>query len=139
MAGGTAESARLATRYSFFELENSPVGAFLMVGLVKGCQQFRRNEPGLASVLLVPRMNGVPGTTGFGHAFAVVAAVMGVATSLSLNVMQFNGGLNFLFGVPWNTLWQAMILAAMFTASTAAGLDRGINPWPKPTSARRWR
>ncbi len=77
-------------------------------------------------------MKGVRGATSFGHAFdvfAVVATVMGVATSLGLGILQLNGGLNFLYGVLENTLWQAMILAAMFAAYmafTAAGLDRGI-------------
>lgn len=132
MAGGTPEAARLAIQYSFFNWGIHQWAAFSVVGLVIGYHQFRRNEPGLVSAVLMPRMKGVPGATGFGHAFdvlAVVATVMGVATSLGLGVLQLNGGLNFLFGVPEDTLWQAMILAAMFAAymaSTAAGLDRGI-------------
>lgn len=61
--------------------------------------------------------------------FAVVATVMGVATSLGLGVLQMNGGLNAVFGLPENALWQFIILFVMFLAymaSTWSGLDKGI-------------
>lgn len=60
---------------------------------------------------------------------AVIATVMGVATSLGLGVLQMNGGLHSVFGWPENFWTKAGILGAMFlvyTASSYSGLDRGI-------------
>ncbi|MDG4869838.1 BCCT family transporter, partial [Guyparkeria sp. 1SP6A2] len=54
---------------------------------------------------------------------------MGVATSLGLGVLQMNGGLNAVFGLPENGWWQFVILLVMFCAymaSTWSGLDKGI-------------
>lgn len=132
MIGGTKESARLAIQYTFFNWGVSQWAAFSIVGLIIGFYQFRRQEPGLVSTVLEPVTRRLSNSRMVGGAldvFAVVATVMGVATSLGLGVLQINGGLNHLAGLPENLLWQAIILGLLFAAfmtSAASGLDRGI-------------
>jgi glycine betaine transporter len=130
--GETEASARLAIQYSFFNWGVHQWSAFAVVGLIIAFYQFRRGKPGLVSTVLQPVTRRLPGSRWLGSAvdvFAVVATVMGVATSLGLGVLQINGGLHFLAGIPEGVLWQAIILAAMaaaFIASSASGLERGI-------------
>lgn len=52
-----------------------------------------------------------------------------MATSLGLGVLQINSGLNYLFGVPINTLVHIVIIVTvtiMFMASAISGVDKGI-------------
>ncbi len=130
--GETAAAARQAVQYSFFNWGVHQWAAFAIVGLIIGFFQFRRQEPGLVSTVLSP-LTGT-GATGrkLGGAFdvfAVVATVMGIATSLGLGVLQINGGLSYQFGFAEGIKWQAIILSGMFVAymiSAVTGLDKGI-------------
>jgi glycine betaine transporter len=130
--GGTEASARLAMQYSFFNWGVHQWAAFSIVGLIIAYYQFRKHEPGLVSTVLRPVTDRTRYSSQLGAAFdifAVVATVMGVATSLGLGVLQINGGLNFLFGLPEGFLWQAIVLGVMFSIymiSAASGLERGI-------------
>ena len=130
--GGTTEAARLSIQYSFFNWGVSQWAAFSIVGLIIGFYQFRKQRPGLVSVVLEPMTRGRAGGAHLGGAldvFAVVATVVGVATSLGLGVLQINGGLNAVFGFPEGFTWQVIILGVMFAAymiSAATGLNRGI-------------
>ncbi|MDX6749853.1 BCCT family transporter [Geminicoccaceae bacterium 1502E] len=130
--GGTRDAARLAIQYSFFHWGVQQWAGFAIVGLIIGYYQFRKNEPGLVSTVLKPVTDRLPASGKLGSAldvFAVVATVMGVATSLGLGVLQINGGLAFLLGIPESIGWQAVILGVMFLAymsSAATGLDKGI-------------
>lgn len=130
--GGADEAARLAIQYSFFNWGVSQWAAFSIVGLIIDFYQFRKNKPGLVSTVLEPVTRKMPGSAKLGSlfdVFAVVATVMGVATSLGLGVLQINSGLKFLFGIPEGVVWQAVILGAMVAAymmSAASGLDKGI-------------
>lgn len=132
MPGGTEAAARLAVQYSFFNWGVHQWAAFSIVGLIIGFYQFRRGKPGLVSTVLEPVTRRLPASAQVGGAldvFAVVATVMGVATSLGLGVLQINGGLHYLFGLPEGVAWQAAILAVMagaYIVSTTTGLDRGI-------------
>ncbi|GAB3670882.1 BCCT family transporter [Salinisphaera aquimarina] len=134
LQGSTAESARYAIQYSFFHWGVSQWAGFSIVGLIIAYFQFRKKESGLVSTVLAPMTDKLPKsarqpTSDALNIFAVVATVMGVATSLGLGVLQINGGLNQLFGVPDSTLWKFIILAIMcvcYTASSYSGLDKGI-------------
>src|SRR5690606_668526 len=60
---------------------------------------------------------------------AVVATVVGVATTLGFGATQINGGLSFLFGIPSNFTIQLIIVAivtVLFIISAASGLGKGI-------------
>lgn len=129
----TAEAARRAIQYSFFNWGLSQWAAFSIVGLIIGFYQFRRGQPGLVSVVMRPltgETDAKPGKIGGAlDVFATVATVMGVATSLGLGVLQINGGMAFLFGLPEGFTWQAIILvfvAVAYMISASTGLDKGI-------------
>ncbi|SDL36691.1 choline/carnitine/betaine transport [Modicisalibacter muralis] len=128
----TNASARLAIQYSFFNWGIHQWAAFSVVGLIIAYFQFRKGQPGLVSTVMQPVIAKRPKLRSFAPAldvFAVVATVMGVATSIGLAVLQINGGLKAVFGVEESMLWQFIIMGAMFVcymASAWGGLDKGI-------------
>ncbi|MDW7745438.1 BCCT family transporter [Halomonas sp.] len=128
----SVESARYAIQYSYFNWGIHQWAAFSVVGLIIAYFQFRKGQAGLVSSVLssvTARHPRVRPYASWLDIFAVVATVMGVATSLGLGVLQMNGGLNAVFGLPENALWQFIILFVMFLAymaSTWSGLDKGI-------------
>ncbi|MBB3141329.1 BCCT family transporter [Halomonas organivorans] len=133
MPGETEASARYAIQYAFFNWGIHQWAGFALVGLIIAYYQFRKDQPGLVSVVLRPltakRPTMQPYFNGALDVFAVVATVMGVATSVGFGVLQTNGGLHAVFGTPENALWKFIILFCMFCAymlSTWSGLDKGI-------------
>lgn len=133
MEGGTPEAARYAIQYAFFNWGVHQWAAFSVVGLIIAYTQFRKGQTGLVSTVMSPLTaklgRGRVFAGGLLNTFAVVATVMGVATSIGLAVLQINGGLHAVFGVAEGFMWQAIILAAMFVCymmSTVSGLDKGI-------------
>lgn len=132
MPGETPESARYAIQYAFFNWGIHQWAAFSLVGLIIAYFQFRKGQAGLVSSVLSSVTAKHPKARRYAPAldvFAVVATVMGVATSLGLGVLQMNGGLHFVFGVEENWQWQFIIMGVMFCAymaSTWSGLDKGI-------------
>lgn len=131
--GETPEAARLAIQYSFFNWGVHQWAAFSVVGLIIAYTQFRKGQTGLVSTVMSPLTaklgKGRVLAGGILNTFAVVATVMGVATSIGLAVLQINGGLHAVFDVSEGLMWQAIILFAMFVCymmSTVSGLDKGI-------------
>ncbi|MCP1313627.1 MULTISPECIES: BCCT family transporter [unclassified Halomonas] len=128
----TEAAARYAIQYSYFNWGIHQWAAFSVVGLIIAYFQFRKGRAGLVSSVLSSMTAKKPWLRPYSawlDVFAVVATVMGVATSLGLGVLQMNGGLNAVFGLPESTLWQFIILSVMFCAymlSTWSGLDKGI-------------
>lgn len=125
------EAARVAMQYSFFHWGLSQWSVFTIVGLAIGYFQFRKKEDGLISTTLNP----IIGTKNRNYIrkpidiLAVIATVMGVATSLGLGILQINGGLNVVFGIPNNATVQLIIifvLLILYLASTTTGIERGI-------------
>jgi choline-glycine betaine transporter len=60
---------------------------------------------------------------------AVIATVMGVATSIGLGTLQIHGGLSAIVDVPSSAWIQIVIIAIIFIAytfSTISGLDKGM-------------
>ncbi|MGM0825406.1 MAG: BCCT family transporter [Pseudomonadota bacterium] len=132
MEAETEASARYAIQYSYFNWGIHQWAAFSVVGLIIAYFQFRKGQAGLVSSVLSSVTAKYPKARPYASwldVFAVVATVMGVATSLGLGVLQMNGGLNAVFGLPENGFWQFVILFVMFCAymlSTWSGLDKGI-------------
>ncbi|WP_445620779.1 BCCT family transporter [Kushneria sp. Sum13] len=131
--GETPEAARLAIQYAFFNWGVHQWAAFSVVGLIIAYTQFRKGQTGLVSTVMAPLTaklgRGRVLAGGILNTFAVVATVMGVATSIGLAVLQINGGLHAVFDVTEGLMWQAIILFAMFVCymlSTVSGLDKGI-------------
>lgn len=126
---GTEESARLAMGYSFFHWGISQWAIFGLVGLVIAFLQFRKKKDGLISTAMEPVVGSNKFLKGGIDSLAVIATVMGIATSLGLGVLQMSGGLEYAFGISNTFLVQFSIIAVVFAAymlSASTGLDKGI-------------
>ncbi|OHX53208.1 glycine/betaine ABC transporter permease [Planococcus salinarum] len=125
----TPEAARIAMGYSFFHWGVSQWSVFAIVGLVIGFLQFRKKKSGLVSTALEPVTGSRPLIKQSIDSLAVIATVMGIATSLGLGVLQMNGGLNAVFGIEDSFTIQLIIIGVMFAAytlSSSTGLHKGI-------------
>ena len=125
----TPEAARIAMGYSFFHWGVSQWSVFAIVGLVIGFLQFRKKKSGLVSTALEPVVGSKPLVKHSIDSLAVIATVMGIATSLGLGVLQMNGGLNAVFGIENSFTIQLIIIGVMFAAytlSSSTGLHKGI-------------
>lgn len=125
----TEEAARIAMGYSFFHWGISQWSVFAIVGLVIGFLQFRKKKSGLVSTALEPITGTNPVVKNSIDSFAVIATVMGIATSLGLGVLQMNGGLNAVFNTGNSFGIQLAIIGVMFagyTLSSSTGLHKGI-------------
>src|SRR5699024_5261668 len=125
----TEEAARIAMGYSFFHWGVSQWSVFAIVGLIIAFIQFRQDKQGLISNSIEPVVskNRILGNTI--DSLAVIATVMGVATSLGLGILQMNGGLKSVFGLP-SSIWVQIIIAAImlftYLLSSSTGLNKGI-------------
>lgn len=129
LEGQTEEAARVAMGYSFFHWGVSQWSVFAIVGLIIAFLQFRQDKGGLISTSIEPVVgkNKILGNTI--DSFAVIATVMGVATSLGLGILQMNGGLESVFGVP-SSIWVQIAIAGVmlitYLMSSSTGLNKGI-------------
>lgn len=127
----TVESARLAMGYTYFHWGLSQWSIFAIAGLIIGLFQFRLRKNSLVSTSM---------ETLVGHSYptfwrnlidvlAIIATVMGMATSVGMGVLQINGGLEHVFGLPNNGWTNAIIMALItvtFIISASSGLSRGV-------------
>ncbi|MGJ9457536.1 BCCT family transporter [Oceanobacillus sp. CF4.6] len=125
----TPEAAREAMGYSFFHWGISQWSVFAIVGLIIAYLQFRKNEKGLISIAIEPVVGKNKIVANTVDSLAVIATVMGVATSLGLGILQLNGGLNAVADVP-NSVWVQIAIAAVmlvaYLISSSTGLNKGI-------------
>lgn len=129
IASQTPEAARVAMGYSFFHWGISQWAIFAIVGLVIGFLQFRKSRDGLISTALEPLAGKNPKVKGTIDSLAVIATVMGVATSLGLGILQMGGGLEAVFDIPNTIVIQLIIAIIVFIAymsSATTGLNKGI-------------
>ncbi|MBH9788210.1 glycine/betaine ABC transporter permease, partial [Clostridioides difficile] len=73
---------------------------YAILGLVMAFVQFNKKRNMLISTALEPVTGTNRVVKGTIDILAVIATVMGVATSIGLGVLQTNGGLTFVFGLP---------------------------------------
>ncbi|MCP3030008.1 BCCT family transporter [Halobacillus sp. A1] len=127
----TPAAAREAMWNAFFNNGIHQWASFTFVGLALSYFIYRQDERSLIS----DTMNSVIGSTGKKplrntiDIIAIIATVMGVATTLGLSVLQINSGLGSVFNAPGGAVTQISIVAVMFIffmLSTLSGLDRGI-------------
>ena len=125
----SAEAARIAMGYSFFHWGISQWAIFAIVGLVIGFLQFRKKKDGLISTALEPLTGSNKKVKITIDSFAVIATVMGIATSLGLGILQMGGGLESVFNIK-NTIWIQLLIAALvfiaYMISATTGLNKGI-------------
>ncbi|HAU34132.1 MAG TPA: glycine/betaine ABC transporter permease, partial [Lysinibacillus sp.] len=125
----TTDSARLAMGYSFFHWGISQWSVYAILGLVMAYVQFNKKRNMLISTALEPVTGKNRVVKGTIDILAVIATVMGVATSIGLGVLQTNGGLSFVFGLPNTFLFQVVIILIMFIGymlSATTGLQKGM-------------
>ncbi|WP_099159966.1 BCCT family transporter [Virgibacillus ndiopensis] len=125
----TEESARVAMGYAFFHWGVSQWSVFAIVGLIMAYLQFKKEKKGLVSTSIQPVVGRNRGLSNTIDSLAVIATVMGVATSLGLGILQMNGGLHTVFDIP-NSIWIQIIIATimlvMYLLSSSTGLNKGI-------------
>ena len=122
------DAARVAMGYSF-SLGISQWSVFALVGLVIAFLQFRKQKDGLVSTALEPVTGSNRGVKNMIDILAVIATVMGIATSIGLGVLQMSGGLNTIMGINNGVGLQLVMLGIIFVAymiSSTTGLDKGI-------------
>ncbi len=125
----SADAARLAMGYSFFHWGVSQWSVFAIMGLVMAFMQFNKKKDLLMSTALEPVTGTNRAVKNTIDILAVIATVMGVATSIGLGVLQTNGGLHAAFGTPISIWIQLGIIGIMFVgymASSTTGLHTGI-------------
>lgn len=96
----TEEAAGIAIGYAFFHWGVSQWSVFAIVGLVIAFLQFKKGKKGLILTSIKPVIGKNKGVATVIDSLAVIATVMGVATSLGLGILQMNGGLKTVFDVP---------------------------------------
>ncbi len=125
----TPEAARLAMGYSFFHWGISQWSVYAIMGLAMAFMQFNKKKDLLISTALEPVTGTNRAVKNTIDILAVIATVMGVATSIGLGVLQTNGGLNAVFGTPISVWVQLVIIVIMFVGymlSSTTGLHTGI-------------
>lgn len=125
----TPEAARIAMAYSFFHWGISQWSVFAIMGLVMGYMQFNKKKNLLISTALEPVIGKKQSVKNTIDILAVIATVMGVATSIGLGALQTNGGLNGAFGFPTSIWVQVAVIGIMFIGyilSSVTGLHKGM-------------
>lgn len=116
------EAARIAMGYAFFHWGVSQWSVFAFL-------QFKKGKKGLISTSIKPVIGKNKGVATAIDSLAVIATVMGVATSIGLGILQMNGGLKTVFDVPdslWIQIAIAGVMLLMYLLSSSTGLNKGI-------------
>ena len=126
----SAEAARVAMRYSFFNWGIHQWSVFAIVGLALAYYQYRHKRRVLVGeVLSANHPEKRKRLKSAVNILAVIATVTGIATSMGMGVLQINGGLNYVFSVPnnpWVQIGIVGIMLALYLVSATTGIDKGI-------------
>ncbi len=124
-------ATRLSMAVTIFHWGLHPWALYAIVGLSLAFFGFRLGMPlsfrSLLHPILGDRVWGWMGDVI--DTLAIIATLMGVATSLGIGARQVSAGLSFLFGIPSGTGMQIGLIAAitaLATISVVLGLDAGI-------------
>ncbi|SMG42670.1 BCCT family transporter [Paenibacillus aquistagni] len=126
---GTNQAALDSMRYVFFHWGIHAWGIYALVAICLAFFKFRKDAPSTISATLSPIMNvtGVKGKVI--DIIAIIATVTGIATTLGFGAAQMNGGLTYLWNVPY-TFWVQLIIifavTIVYLTSATTGLDKGI-------------
>ncbi|CDQ19975.1 BCCT family transporter [Halobacillus karajensis] len=129
---GTDQAIKDAMRFTFFHWGIHAWAIYGIVALVLAYFNFRHDHAGLISATLKPLIGEKAAEGVIGKVIdilAVIATVIGVATTLGFGAVQINGGLSFLFDIPTGILVQFIIIAVvtvLFMISAWTGLGKGI-------------
>ncbi len=131
VVGNTPEAAQAAMGVTYFHWGLHPWAIYSIVALGMAFFAYNRGLPltirSIFYPLLGDRIYGFWGN--LIDVLAVLATLMGLATSLGLGAKQINAGLHFLFNFNIETTTQVTLIAiitAFATLSVIAGLDNGV-------------
>lgn len=129
---GTDKAIRESLQYVLFHWGLHGWALYAIVALILAYFKFNKGAPGLISATLVPIFGEKIVRGAFGKIvdiLAIIATVVGVASTLGFGSAQIRSGLSFLFGTPETFIVQIIILAiatVLFIASAWSGLGNGI-------------
>ncbi|WP_019392565.1 glycine betaine uptake BCCT transporter [Priestia filamentosa] len=128
---GTNQAMKDAMRFTFFHWGIHAWAIYGIIALSLAYFTFRKGERSLISATLKPVIGKyADGPLGkIIDIIAVIATVIGVATTLGFGAVQINGGLSYLFGVPSNLMSQfliVLVVTILFIISALTGLGKGI-------------
>ena len=122
----TAASVGIATTVFHWGLQGWAI--YGVVGLALAFFAYNRGLPLLIRSAFYPifgdRIWGWPGH--IIDTFAIFAGIFGLATSLGLGVQQVTSGLNYLFGIPANSVTMVLLIVVI-TAIALISVITGIN------------
>jgi choline/glycine/proline betaine transport protein len=127
----TVAAAKEAMKLTFFHWGLHAWAIYAIVALILAYFCFRHDLPLTLRSALYPLI-GERIFGPIGHAvdiFAILGTVFGIATSLGYGVLQINGGLHHLFGLPVSVpvqLGLITVTCALATLSAASGLNKGV-------------
>ena len=128
ITAGTAEAATAGIAATVFHWGLQGWAIYGVVGLALGFFAYNRGLPltirSAFYPLLGDRIWGWPGH--IIDTFAIFAGMFGLATSLGLGVKQVTTGLNYLFGIPANSITM-VVLIVVITGIAMASVLTGIN------------
>ncbi|MET0694396.1 MAG: BCCT family transporter [Propionibacteriaceae bacterium] len=128
----TQEAAEVALRYTYFHWGFNGWALYAVMGGAMAYFSFRKNTPTLVSATFTPILGPNAHEKPLGRvvdALAIVATLFGTATSLGLNGLQLNSGLQYLFGAPKSNAVAVVIIlivTGLFLLSATSGVEKGI-------------
>lgn len=128
MHGQRAEQAMM---YTFLHYGLHGWSPYVIIGLALAYFTFNKGLPLTISSLLYPLLgNRIYGRIGYViDTIAVLATILGLATTLGLGVKQIGAGIDFLFHISNTTQLQIgliIIITLAATTSVILGLDKGV-------------
>ena len=128
---GTGAAALRAMQYTLFHWAVHPWSMYAVVGLALAYSTYRKRRRLLVSAAFEP-LFGRFARGGAGKAtdiFAIIATLVGSATSLGLGALQINAGLSRIAGMERSIALQMIIIGVLtvaFILSAVSGVTAGI-------------
>ena len=131
------EAARFSLAQIFLEWTLTPYAMYTVCGISCAYAFYNMKAPRTISSAFIPifgeRMKGFWGQ--ILDAFIIFSLAGGIVTSLGEGVLQVASGLDSQFGVPstrvsWGII--SLLMIAIYTASSCAGIKRGMRHQPRP-------
>jgi choline/carnitine/betaine transport len=128
----TEEAAKVALQYTYFHWGFNGWALYAVMGGAMAYFSYRKGTPTLVSATFTPLLGENAHQKPLGRvvdALAIIATIFGTATSLGLNGLQLNSGLQYLFGLPKTnqiTVVIIVLVTTMFLISATTGVERGV-------------
>ena len=128
----TEEAAKIALQYTYFHWGFNGWALYAVMGGAMAYFAYRKGTPVLVSATFTPLLGPNAHERPLGRvvdSLAIIATLFGTATSLGLNGLQLNSGLQYLFGIPKTngiTVLIIVLVTAAFLISATTGVEKGV-------------